>query len=289
MPRTRAQVNSSNGEEQETTLGKRDRPEDADDTETKDDQDAVLEEHAEDVEEPPTKSAKKADHDEYSSIENTKLRRLLNDHGSFPLEDTGLKDATKPTAATILAHVLHALLTSTRISHQIAAKTLTKCIEAGYNDLDTLEKSSWQERTEVLTEGGYTHYREKTATELGELAELIREHYDGDLNNLLQSAKEGAKSDEDAATIRWIVRDGISDVKGIGAVALDIFSDTCQGVWHELAPFLDARSKNTAEQIGIPSDVEELYEAVGRDAVVMSKVAVALTTVRLEKLEEEYA
>ena len=202
---------------------------------------------------------------------------------------SGLSDPTKPIAATILAHVFHALLTSTRISHKLALKTLTKCIEAGYADLATLEKSSWQERTEVLTEGGYTHYREKTATELGELAELIRNHYDGDLNNLLQSAKDGSKGPEDTATIRHIVRDGISDIKGVGGVALDIFCDTCQGVWHELAPFLDARSQKTAEQIGVVSNVDELFKQVGKDAVMMSKVAVALTTVRLEKLEDKYA
>ena len=43
--------------------------------------------------------------------------------------------------------------------------------------MNVLKKSSWEERTQVLTEGGYTRYREKTATALGELADLILEKY----------------------------------------------------------------------------------------------------------------
>ena len=48
---------------------------------------------------------------------------------------------------------------------------------SGLSDIETLKKSTWQERTEVLTKGGYTRYREKTATALGELAEFIEKEY----------------------------------------------------------------------------------------------------------------
>jgi hypothetical protein len=40
-----------------------------------------------------------------------------------------------------------------------------------------LHESTWEQRTEVLTEGGYTHYREKTATAFGELAKLMEDKY----------------------------------------------------------------------------------------------------------------
>lgn len=115
------------------------------------------------------------------------------------------------------AHVFHALLTSTRISHKIAAKTLYSRREA----IRTTEK--------------------KTATELGGLAELLRQKYDGDLNNLLNKAKQGSAEDN-PNMVRSAVRDGLQDIKGIGGAALDVFCDTAHGVWHELAPFLDPRS-----------------------------------------------
>jgi len=69
------------------------------------------------------------------------------------------------------------MLTSARINHELAYKSLQCLIEAGYHDLTTLQKSIWKERTEVLTKGGYTRYREKTATALGELAEFVRQKY----------------------------------------------------------------------------------------------------------------
>ncbi|KAK3709517.1 hypothetical protein LTR37_010890 [Vermiconidia calcicola] len=236
--------------------------------------------------EPPTKSAKRSKDDKPTTTKDEKINKLLSDHGAFPLQDCGLADPHSRSASTILAHVFHALLTSTRISHQLANKTLVKVVEAGYADLEKLEKSSWEERTQVLTEGGYTHYREKTATELGELAQLIREKYDGDLNNLLKKAKEGNEGNKEA--IRSSVRKGVSAIKGIGGVALDVFCDTVQAVWHELAPFVDPRSQKTAENLGISSDAAELFKVVGEDAVTMSRLAVALTTVRLEKLEDRY-
>jgi len=222
----------------------------------------------------------------HSAKGSDKIQKLLSTYGTLPLQDTALSDPTSPTPETIFAHLLNATLSSTRISHELAAKTVRTVIEAGYADLDTLEKSSWQERTEVLTEGGYTHYREKTATQLGELAELLGEEYDGDLNNLLKQAKGSAGSD--SSKVIEEVRQKVKKIKGIGNVAVDVFCDTVQGVWPELAPFIDPRSRKTAEGIGLPTDVQELYEAVGKDPVEMCKLASALTVVRLDKKEGEF-
>ncbi|KAL9611163.1 MAG: hypothetical protein Q9167_004185 [Letrouitia subvulpina] len=109
--------------------------------------------------------------------DNREVQNVLSRYGALPLHDVGLSDPAKPTPETILALVFHAMLTSARISHDLAYKSVKCLIEAGYHNLDMLSKSTWQERTEVLTRGGYTHYREKTATGLGELAEFVRDEY----------------------------------------------------------------------------------------------------------------
>jgi hypothetical protein len=75
----------------------------------------------------------------------------------------------------MLAHLYNAILSSTRISHKIAHETLKCLIEEEYHNLETLNNSTWQQRTEVLTRGGYAHYREKTATLMGELGEYVRD------------------------------------------------------------------------------------------------------------------
>jgi hypothetical protein len=107
-----------------------------------------------------------------------------------PLQDVGLKDLESPTAETILAHIYNAILSSTRISHGIAHKTLKCLIEEGYHDLGTLRKSTWEQRTEVLTKGGYTHYREKTASLMGELGELIERQYSKSKHSLSANSDE---------------------------------------------------------------------------------------------------
>ena len=70
---------------------------------------------------------------------------------------------------------------------------------------------------------------------------------------------------------------------------MDIFHDTAQHVWPSLAPFIDPRSLKTAEHIGLGDDVNSLWEQVRKDATEMSKLAAALTTIRLDKREKEFA
>ena len=135
----------------------------------------------EDSESPQPKKAKqdldnRAAQANGSKDKNT-LKKVISKYGVFPLSDIGLSQPTSSTPQTILALIFQAMLTSARISHELAYKSVKCLIEAGYHDLGTLNKSTWQERTEVLTKGGYTRYREKTATALGELAELITSEY----------------------------------------------------------------------------------------------------------------
>jgi len=119
---------------------------------------------------------------------NSELQHLLSKCGALPLADCNI-DVTTSKPDVLLALVFNAMLSSARISHELAYKSVKRLIEAGYHDVATLKKSSWQERTEVLTEGGYTRYREKTATALGELADLVTVKYGCDLNNLLKAAE----------------------------------------------------------------------------------------------------
>ncbi|KAH7057011.1 hypothetical protein B0J12DRAFT_400097 [Macrophomina phaseolina] len=213
----------------------------------------------------------------------TKLQTLMAAHGAPPLHEAPLDDPTSPTPSTILAHLLAALLSSTRISHDIAARTLGLLLRARYHDLPTLRATTWQQRTELLTEGGYTHYREKTATELGELAALVEEKYGGDASAMLPGKEVG-----EGEAAREELRGRLKAIKGFGDVGCDIFVAGVQGVWPQVAPFLDRRSRETAGQIELGKNVEALYEAFGRDPAKMAELNTALTKVRLEKRVEEF-
>ncbi|KAF7510254.1 hypothetical protein GJ744_006950 [Endocarpon pusillum] len=239
----------------------------------------VQESHEDEAKQEPTKKTKssEATSDGRAHISNPKLESILSKYGVLPLQNSKLPAPEQPLPETMLALVFNAMLTSARISHEIAARSVSCLIDAGYHDIQKLKNSSWQERTEVLTEGGYTHYREKTATMLGDLADLVLNKYGGDLNNVFK------RTDSSPSQIRAALK----EIKGIGEVGLDIFCDTAQAVWPCLAPFANPRSLKTAQQLGLGS-VEELWQEVGEDALMMCKLATALTTIRLGKKTSEF-
>ncbi|KAF9637468.1 hypothetical protein BFW01_g8364 [Lasiodiplodia theobromae] len=233
-----------------------------------------------------TTTTKEAHHPPTSSL-SEKVNNLIDTYGAdpLPLHEPGLLPApTEPSSATVLAHLFNALLSSSRISHDIAARSARLLVQAGYHDLPTLQASTWQQRADVLTEGGYAHYREKTATELGELAALIEDKYKGDASRLLPGDDVSAGRAGKVA----VLKRRLKEIKGLGDVGADIFVAEIQEVWPRLAPVLDRRSLKTAEEVGLGKDVEGLFECVGRDATRMARLNKALTTIRLEKRVGEF-
>ncbi|KAH8705493.1 hypothetical protein BGW36DRAFT_367673 [Talaromyces proteolyticus] len=202
-----------------------------------------------------------------------KIRKTIDEYGSLPLDGIPVKHPLEPKPETLLAIVIHSMLRSTRISHELAQKASARVMEAGYHDIETLTNTSWDEKVQVLSEGGYNRYRESAATKLGDLANLVNDKYDGDLNNLLKKAGNNPER------VRQLVR----EIKGFGDVATDLFCDDAQAVWPALAPTIDHRSLDTAEEVGIGRDIGAIYALLGHDPVEMSRLARGLSNVRLSK------
>lgn len=106
-----------------------------------------------------------------------KINKVLNEFGRSPLHGTGLADPKSASPEIVLAMALDALIKARPISHELVQKTIKKLIEANYHEIDVLSKTTWEDRTMVLQEGGYNRYREQGATNLGELAKLVVERY----------------------------------------------------------------------------------------------------------------
>lgn len=113
-----------------------------------------------------------------STIDEPKAHKVIEEFGRGPLDRTPLAQKP-PTAAPemVLAMVIDALLKSRPISHDLSQRAVNKIVEVGYHEIETLGKSSWEERTMVLKDGGYNRYREQGATNLGDLAELVNGKY----------------------------------------------------------------------------------------------------------------
>ncbi|KAF9894673.1 hypothetical protein FE257_006563 [Aspergillus nanangensis] len=215
---------------------------------------------------------------EEDNANRPKIHKAVERFGRPPLEGTSV--AEKPltaSAETILAMVIDAMLKSRPISHDLSQRAVNKVIDKGYHDIKKLGDSSWEERTTVLKDGGYNRYREQGATSLGELAEFINGRYDGDLNNLWEEAHH------DRARTRELVQ----EIKGLGDLGVDLFFNNVQSVWPSIAPFVDGRSLQTADQVGLGTDLDAIYAELEGDAMMMSRLANGLSVARLEKRQGE--
>ncbi|KAJ5939272.1 hypothetical protein N7466_002406 [Penicillium verhagenii] len=213
--------------------------------------------------------------DDFEDEISAPLQSLISEYGHLPLAGTTVtKNSTlDATPDTVLAMVLDAIVKARPISHTLTQRTSSHLLDEGYHHIDILATTTWEERAKTLEAGGYNRYREQCASYLGSLSDLVSNKYDGDLNNLLQSAHG------DREEVRTLMK----EFKGVGDLGVELFFNNVQSIWPSIAPFLDTRSLRTAEEIGIGTDVDAIYEALGQEPEEMSILANGLSTVRLDK------
>ncbi|MEU7718918.1 endonuclease [Streptomyces tibetensis] len=191
------------------------------------------------------------------------VRELVRAHGRTYAEEAGigLKDTPQPLyRLLVLSHLL-----SARIRASIALATARALHEAGLRDPRRMARASWQERVDALGRGGYRRYDERTATQLGDAAELLTRRWGGDLRRLRREA------DGEILELRRLLR----EFPGIGPAGADIFLREAQGVWPEAAPYLDAKALQGAERLHLPRDPKRLTELAGNtDPAVLAAALV---------------
>ena len=209
-----------------------------------------------------------------SSLKNT-VRILLQRYGRTFAEDLGIAaEQNQPSALYCL--LISAALFSTRISHNIALKSARILFEHGWTTAERMAASTWEQRVRALDEGGYVRYDERTATMLGQTAQMLIDGYQGDLRKLRAAA--GA----DPVRERTL----LDRFPGVGDVAVNIFFREAQLAWPELFPFSDERTLASAATLNLPADATKLAALVRnrRDYVWLVS---ALIRVQLERKHEE--
>src|SRR3954452_14457456 len=120
------------------------------------------------------------------------VRVLLGRAGRTFAEEAHINVADSPQALFRLL-VLSSLL-SARITSSIAVRAARGLTKAGYRSAVRMADAPWEDRVEVLHEAGYTRYQERTATMLGEAAELLRDRWRGDLRRLRAAARHDPRA-----------------------------------------------------------------------------------------------
>ncbi|MFF7604147.1 endonuclease [Streptomyces parvulus] len=197
------------------------------------------------------------------------VRALVDTHGRTYADEAGirLRDTPQPLyRLLVLSHLL-----SARIRGSIAVATARALYDAGLRDPRRMAAADWQERVDALGRGGYRRYDERTATQLGEAAELLNERWGGDLRRLRKEAGG------DLAEERRLLR----EFPGVGPTGVEIFLREAQLVWPEAGPTLDRKALQGARRLGLPSDPDRLLDLAGKTEPAV--LAAALVRAAVDK------
>jgi endonuclease III len=184
---------------------------------------------------------------------DTVIKELLNRHGRTYADELGI-DVTADTPSPLFRLLCFALLTSARISTDIAVAAAKALADEGLTTVDKMAGSTWRQRTDILNASGYARYDESTSRMLGETADLLADRYGGDLRKLR------AQANGDVAKLRRL----LTECKGIGDTGANIFLREVQAVWDEVYPFADDRTLKTARRLGLKGDAEALASEVSK-------------------------
>lgn len=184
------------------------------------------------------------------SSDRDRARAVIERHGRTYASDAGitLRDAPAPLYQLLVL----AMTLSARISGEVAVAAARELFRAGYRTPRKMADAGWQERVDALGRGHYRRYDERTATMLGDGANLVIDRWRGDLRRLHREAGGDVSA----------LRSGLKAVPGIGDVGVDIFLREAQAVWPDLRPFADARALRGAEAAGLPPDAGRLARLV---------------------------
>src|SRR6202522_4622807 len=170
------------------------------------------------------------------------VKELLDRGGSLYAEDAGIKLADRP--GPLYQLLVLATLLSAPIPAETAIEAARELFAAGYRSPKAMSEASWQDRVDALGRGHYRRYDERTATALGDGAELVAAKWHGDLRKLRDDAGG------DAAAISSL----LTEIPGMGPTGASIFLREVQHVWPVVDPYVDAELTSRAHRGRLPAD-----------------------------------
>lgn len=177
-------------------------------------------------------------------------RALIQRHGTTYAEQAGIR--LKDTPAPLYQLLVLSVLLSARISADIAVAAAGELFKAGYRTPRAMRDATWQQRVDALGRGHYRRYDERTATMLGDGAELVLDRWGGDLRRLHAAASGAGDASE-----------SLQEVPGLGPSGAAIFCREVQGVWTDLTPYFDDKVLQGAERVGLPTTPSRLASYAG--------------------------
>lgn len=169
----------------------------------------------------------------------TVVEVALHRHGRTLAEEAGI--TLRDTPAPLWQLLVLSLLLSARIRSSIAVTTARELFRDGCRTPADTAGTTWQQRVDALGRGGYRRYDERTSTQLGELAQRVLGDHGGDLRRMRDRA----------GSVRSL-EESLRSFTGIGPAGAAIFCREVQGVWPQVAPYVDDLVAEGARRLGLP-------------------------------------
>ena len=198
------------------------------------------------------------------------VKALLDRCGRTYAEEAGIRLADRP--GPLYQLLVLATLLSARISADIAVAAARELFAAGYRSPKAMSEASWQERVDALGRGHYRRYDERTATMLGDGADLLSSRWHGDLRRLRDEAGG------DTGRITSL----LTEFPGMGPTGASIFLREVQDAWPGVAPYVDGRVTSGAGRVGLPVSAAELARIVSSGGQP-ARIAAALVRVSMSQ------
>lgn len=228
-------------------------------------------------------------------------------HGEVDWEDGPHKKAPPPESAgkkassdqstlrypqselTPFQNLIAACLLSKPISHKLGLRTIQTLLNPpfGLRTVSDLDEAGYEGRRKVMWEAR-TQHKEKTAGQLGNLVDGVRElcgdAEEEDLSELkgLREMIQGMEPEE----AQKKVQEELTKIKGIGPGVVGIFLRRVQGDWEEVFPYADERGLKAARRFGIVGEggAAELAEKLHGDRKKFVRLLDTLIGLELEKV-----
>src|SRR5580700_10455201 len=114
------------------------------------------------------------------------VTHLLRRFGSLNAHDAAITLADRP--GPLYQLLVLATLLRAPIPAETGIAAARELFGAGYRSPKAMSEASWQDRVDALGRGHYRRYDERTATMLGDGAELLTGKWHGDLRKLRDDA-----------------------------------------------------------------------------------------------------
>lgn len=149
---------------------------------------------------------------------------------------------------TPFMELVAAMVVSRPLNHQQQMRALETLFNEPYNlrtpgdFVNAGQDTRWQALID-----SHTHHKEKTAAQIGMMAETVVKEYAKDPSDgCLEKMRKGD------------LREKVSRIRGCGSTAIDVFCRRIQRQWREIYPFLDNKSIQAAEALGLPQNPRKL-------------------------------